>query len=456
MKRILSTVLLLPLFLIASQGAPAEPAPDSEADEWTLHPVDWSDWAAVEGERYYLSPVKARYANMTVCSKHFPAGSQARKNIEAAVERINQVRNVDILFKVVDGEHLEPDQLYAHPPVDTYRVELTAFAPIKGDKNKEPAFKRLAADASAFHWVESKGAWFWGTANESVPSDAVVLAVDSEHFACGACRPMDNADDAASLGVFSAELGHSLHIGYSNERKQSDKTHFQALTGWPGFNPDTSQLHDKFHKTDGRSGFVSAYSKALLQHHYPPAKPQADDNSEFVMHEILVLPEAGGAITPQDTYQFNDYNPTDLYEASGTFFDCGTDKKPVYTMQYSDLSEDECDASTVGPAAFMQVSRGSQVRVEFVIEPAGGKPKVAATMEHDAQSCDAAFVQYKWTKILDITSSKINTPGKPEGQAAQVFARINYPNRKNEYQPDNNEVSIAVMLYSSKDACPTP
>ena len=240
-------------------------------NDWEALLVDWTDWKAVEGTRYHLKPALARSLTVTACETHFKASSIARAELEGAVDRINEVRNVGIAMKIRYAPHLNADSLYAHPPADTYRIEVTPVLPIRKDTTSNSASRHYrplsndngGANAYVAHWIASEGYWDWGGDVNKRASDAVVLGIDATKFKCGACKP--DSDDAPALGVISHEMGHSFHHGHRDERRGASKQRFESLTVWRGYQPSVGTSRNNIARTDARTGFVSAYSKALLE-----------------------------------------------------------------------------------------------------------------------------------------------------------------------------------------------
>ncbi len=426
--------LHLGVVVTALSAAGVPPTSAAVVREFTAQLVDWSDWIKVEGRRMHLSPSHTGALSITVCADHFPKGSQGRENIEEAIRKVNRARNVGISIKTRDGAHLDPARLYAKPPADRYRIEYTAL---------NPNLKEMNASGGAFHFgtdiwdpsPEKKAGWFWGRATNGFPSDNVVLAVHAERFSKHFNNPL-NSGSAPSVGLFAHELGHSLHMGHSSERAFDQQT-FLAATVWRGSGQGLT------HSSDLRTGGIGAFTQGLLERFYPAASPGTDDKYQWYLHEILLFRDPDGdeersanEVTPSTTYYYSDYNPSDLYygAAEDAYFDCETEDKPVYVVQYSDVSNIPCSRGRVAT----RYSVGS----------------LRVTLRHQAQRCDVDYVQYEWKKTLAIRQAHVSVPPRISPRVVELSVMVDADAAYEEYDETDNELSMDVTFHHDRFSCP--
>ncbi len=447
-----------------------------DVDDLVVLPVEWHNWRpqsvsakdmGVEGLRYYLNPVYARSLSVTVCKTHFPRGSQGRTNLEAAIAKINATSNIGISMQVIEGPHLKPNQLYASPPVDRYRVEITYKSPFFDDQgNRKP----IGATGGVYHYVGDN--WNCCTDTAGTASDHAVIAFsafssnpDNEDAGGGyqvysrelCADPLqespcvvklsssDAINYAPSVGVLAHEIAHSFHMGHpypgSNDRNSHQEYHSPTV-----HRGGRSIYHGNVGGgADIRTGGISAYTKALQQDLYPPSAVTTDSRPEWYNHEMLIFTDVNGVVTTDTIVPFADHNPTNMYYSALTdeYLDCATDELPVYTMQASDVSN-----FTPGS------DQPKDIAQLFAMKQADGTWGRIAWRQDDVDSSAADYVQFNWTRTLHMTGSSFGIPVSGSPFVRSFRSRIDGFGEYAEANEDDNNVYMTVTLHNAKHECP--
>ena len=402
--------------------------PDEDAGTVFLSdPIDWGagDWVPIEGARPYLSPLYTDPLTISVCSDHFPAGEQAWENIEAVVERINQTTNVGIDITLQSIAHLDCADLFPATPTYRYVIEYSEFNGTCVDP--------LGATGSLVFWTPATG-WNNGCVGcGALVNDYAVLPIRPSNFAAAEADPTLDAE-APATGIFAHEMGHGFGMGHLWDRTL-DEQRFHSLTlprgSGRGF----------FHAAgdpDRRTGGVSAYTKAALEHFYP-GSGVVDSQPEWYAHELIIDRDpVDGSVDASDVYDHEDFNPRHLrYDpAEDAFLDCQTAEEPRYVLQYSDVSSLPC---VVGDNLITLAWELDGVRVE----------------DHSAiaQSCVDAYVQYHWETDVRITSTDYAI-GATDIVSAVMTARVDADNDGLEPNETDNDIDLDVVLYGESASHP--
>lgn len=252
-------------------------------DAVEVQPVDITDHADVlriEGQRPYLDPGQAGALTVTVCSDHFPVGSQSYTNIQTALDLLADRPGYDLDVTLTSAPHPATDNgLFPASPTEVYRIDLTSVGPSGA----------MTATGGAWHYNLVNNCWYnigqlstcgLDATGDVVPSDYVVLGFRKNQFydrlnVAGAVGTPDNGGrleghDEPSVGVISHEAGHSMHFGHTDDRTAGYEGFYapanaNGRAAWShGPNPTLgSGLPDL------KQGRVSAYAQAMFETVYP-------------------------------------------------------------------------------------------------------------------------------------------------------------------------------------------
>jgi len=385
-------------------------------------PLNLADWA---GPKRFSPALAAAGLTIYYCAAHFPAGSQALANLEAAVAAYDAMPGValDLTLAPRPGAHVPelwlndaimvdyaalPDEGWAAGPLDGCRPIGAA------DATEECTRGRIKL--SEAHYVTDTDPW--------------------------------DAGRAPSVGVFFHELGHLFGM-----------THPQNSAG-ANLHLARATIHGpKHHSDDPRGTARHAATLAHLRAAYPVRWPTLP-TTELTAHPVLMLGDpvtgASDEITLDRRFQrhpesglADDLNHVRLrWNSAAQRFDVCTagGGLPSWRAQLSDTGG--------GTAA-------QSVTLRWSIANATPRPTAwttLATTTIDPASGAEPLAQYDWTTTLRITATAAGLPyGGPTAMTRRELAfEIDPENAVVESDETDNRVTASVCLYPAGDACDAP
>ncbi len=254
--------------------------------------LKWSKHAA--------STLVSSDVTLAVCKDHFPAGSEARAEIEAAIALYNAVVGSTAHITVTEAPHLDETGLFQPSPtvsridyLDTLREEYPGF-PCHPDKT----------DITRESWVMNTCRYRTnsGWSNHSGKATAFVISVNRngyDHFS----NP--TSTDHPHVTGLAHELGHGFGMEHT--------------TVWPDADRDLIST------MQGNLSVLAAYDVAFMRHFYP-----ADGTSSHVLASPRIRIKDGDkyqACYAADASEQASF-PQQLYREGDTWKDCATAAAP--------------------------------------------------------------------------------------------------------------------------------
>jgi hypothetical protein len=393
--------------------------------------ADLAEWASPR----QLSPalVADGTINVQYCEEHFPAGSQALRNLQDAVGTYNAIPGVAVHMEVV-----------AAADSTTHPADPAAFAPA------DAVYVDYAYDMDP-------GAWAGASSSSCVTGGALracskgLLKLNGNNYVSDT-DPADSAS-APSAGVFMHELAHLFGLSHIE-------------TDQPVVNPANlalarATIHGhKLHGTDQRGTAVHALTIRFLREYYPDSSGSLDTD-ELTVHPNMVVIDPGLRLveefTADKSYRrgsgvgltdgLNEvklrWNPT-LH--GGAFESCavpGVD--PTWYAQFSEIS-----ASTVNTPF------DAEFLVSTAAVPDATQWNVVATRSalNSYVAGQADFRQFEWTKDFALTWQDVDVPvWGPLGMVVRRLRfRLDPQDAVAERREGNNEWDVKICLFPRFEA----
>ena len=262
-----------------------------------------------------IRPELASAMTVGICGEHFPAGSVARSNIEAAFSRYDEASGLDIQMDFVELEHQRQAQLYTStPPGQTIRIDYV----FEEEENHIPRGQSMGPTCASGTFLglsvdarDDDGALDWYRSTEL--NDYGVIALN------GACYSEDpDSRDVPLTDTVAHELGHSFGLPHINR-------HQEPYLGYSSI----------MNKTQGGESELTAYDLAYLSQRYPGDLSELDRPDWRVSDYWLVEEErfegSPGAEEPAPDMEIGE-------DRSGALFDCATGETPILEATIYDLS----------------------------------------------------------------------------------------------------------------------
>lgn len=384
-------------------------------------PMNLADWA---GERR-LAPDLVADLTIYYCEEHFPAGSQALANLEAAVAAYDMMPGVRIALATAPA----PGTTTHVPDLKFDDAVMVDYAPIDPDA-----------------WAGA----FVGTCDPVGAIEECRLGrvlLNSLHYTTDT-DPWDD-ERAPSVGVFFHELGHLLGLTHPENSTGANRALARATIHGP-----------KVHRDDPRGAVRHALTLAHLRAVYP-AKLALLPDAELSVHPVLMLADADGTTSDEITfdkrYQRNPeagladgLNEVKLrWNPVGRRFDAcvapTASAPPTWRAQLS-----ETGGGLLTQAVELRWS------ISTAAKPAKWTRLATTTIDHAAGV--EPLAQYDWTTKLVIGAAAVGLPvsGPLTMVTRQLAFEIDPDGAVTEDDETDNRVTATVCLYPAGDACSAP
>jgi hypothetical protein len=344
--------------------------------------------------------------NLFVCTQHFPVGSAARAEVEAAAALFNAVTGTDLFITVVGSSHKSIAQLFPASPTSSYMDVVD---------NSTIGFPcHPAGDILPSSWAMntcrhgSGGVWNTGAAS----IDRFVISVNANAYGFDT-NPA--ATDYPKFTNIAHEIGHAVGM---------DHTEY-----WTD-----SAAHEMLSTMQGNLPILPAHDRDYLRHFYPRT---AGTTLNLVASSKVRVPDATTSIGWANR-DFAAVNPTDLYPAAGIYRDCATQAAPVFQAQWLNHG---------------QVITACTVKNRFRIGPAGSEGSASKITVKNWQGARMpAASQDRIETSVTINESVLASLSKDV--AYELTFKVDRDDDQQETTEDDNVVASTITLRDSYWSCP--
>lgn len=284
-------------------------------------------WPSHIGSRLTNTDIQFR-----VCTRHFPAGSAARNEVEAALAAYNAIEGTSVHFTLVETPHVSEAEMYEH-----------------GASCDAPRFYFDYVDAPfPCHGPASYddcGDWAMNTCSVKERSGDWSGAGPRCYFNVGinpACKRHDtdpSADDYPRAANIMHELGHGIGMIHSPDWPAEDRPLVSVM--------------------QGNNAVISAYDQAFVRRFYGP--DMLTSASRLVPSQVARWTDGSGRVhrqwfDPAFVGGSRDLNPRSVYIEDGQLKDCATDAEAVFAVTWFNVGQPTADGYGEGFVHALEIS----------------------------------------------------------------------------------------------------
>ncbi len=301
----------------ATEELPTEPYyEDSDQTEVNRQTTDGRTWLET------TSGVLANpHFTLRVCDSHFPAGSAAFAEVEAAVALFNAVEGADLSIEIAHWPHVEVSEMYAdhEEPVFHFDYVLDGFPCHSEYSAREDS---LNPQSWAMNTCRYSGEGRWAGGASFWSFNVAVNAARREHD-----DDPTNTDHPRAENI-AHEIGHGFGMGHT--------------PNWP------EEFRGLISTMQGNQPTLSAYDHGYLRGLYPFEEVSVVPATLVPSPQVRDSDGEGGfvrtffsSVDNPNTDRFAS-NPTDLYlHEGGTVMDCSTHQDPIFLAGWYNIGTEE-------------------------------------------------------------------------------------------------------------------
>lgn len=363
------------------------------------------------------------------CKTHFPPGSRALANLQAALKAYSAVPGVAIDITDIDAANGTES---GHPDLDTYELPSDAIYVDYGEL-PEGAYAgtslRACDEASSPHQCTKA---------------RILITKAAPQF----LDPLSDTD-VTSVGVFMHEIGHAFGLSHINE---ADDSSMRLVPADMWF--DRTTIHGwKTEGTDFRSDLVHAGTLGFLLTYYPDPVATGLETDEIVVHRNMSTVDGATHVewNPAKTYirglaraAIADYNETRLRwnAADNTFEPCSN--YGTLPRWFGRMSETSTNTTNIPFDAVFEVTRNDANTAWTEV----ASQALDSVGTHDLRQID-------WDRTFRISLADVGLTSAPTSVIDRKLRfRADARNVLAERNESNNEWAVNVCLYPASDtAC---
>ncbi len=379
-----------------------------------LKTIDWDDFAN--------KPLRKPQVTLHVSKHHFPAGSAARKEIDKAVTMFNNTSGSTVRITVAGTDHKSKADLFDNNTSRNYFSYL--------DNTASGSFPCHNDGSTACSDDDDKGidGWVMNACKYNRTYGWNSLGRKADHFVISVnthCK--DHASDITASDYPKAdniahELAHAFGMGHA----------------------DSWDSHQDFLSTmQGNMPTLSSFDKYYLRDIYPE-----ETNTKKVE---LVVPNAIRVEYNNDigykNFYFNDdegtsrkANPKELYLKDRYFWDCETNRSPVFWASYFNSGNKKIQSDK---------EVWSEIRLGKGTSKVNSSGNVVLSSQYHKGLEKGA--QITWSQGVKVPQRSLSD--LPFNRTLKLYFMVDTKNTFSEKSEDNNSINADLILRNTKADC---
>lgn len=380
----------------------------------TFNTIDWDDFAN--------KPLRKTDVTLHVCKHHFPAGSAARKEIDNAVAMYNNTNGSAVHITVAGTDHKSKSHLFDNNESRNYFDYLDNEASGNYPCHNDGSIACSDDDDKGIDgWVMNACKYnrTYGWNNGGKKTDHFVIAVNRH---CKSHASNTSASDYPKSENIAHELGHAFGMGH--------------VDSWGS--------HKDFLSTmQGNLPLLSSFDKYYMKNIYPE-----DTDSKKVE---LVVSDAIRVEYNNDKGYKNFYftnaegtsrraSPKELYLKDRYFWDCETDRSPVFWASYFNSGNKSIKSDK---EVWSEIRLGKKTNSIDSSENVVLSSQYHKGLEKGAQITWAQGVKVPQRSLSNFDYNK----------QLKLYFKVDTEKSFSEKSEDNNSINTTLILRSSKGQC---